>query len=116
MIPPRGTPHKNPITPDSGFFRIGQKVIIMIIGKVVGKVISTRKNEALVGCKFLVVEILSSMTNDNTKMVAVDNVGAGIGDIVLVAQGSAARLACNNGNTPVDAAVVGIVDDGTGLE
>ncbi|MBE6570949.1 MAG: ethanolamine utilization protein EutN [Ruminococcaceae bacterium] len=88
----------------------------MIIGKVVGKVISTRKNEALVGCKFLVVEILSSMTNDNTKMVAVDNVGAGIGDIVLVAQGSAARLACNDGNTPVDAAVVGIVDDGTGLE
>lgn len=88
----------------------------MIIGKIVGKVISTRKNDALVGCKFLVVEVLSSMTNDNTKMVAVDNVGAGIGDVVLVAQGNAARLACSDCNTPVDAAVVGIVDDGTGLE
>lgn len=88
----------------------------MIIGKVVGKVISTRKNEALVGCKFLVVEIVSSMTNDKTKMVAVDNVGAGFGDIVLVTQGSAARLTCGDGNVPVDAAVVGIVDDGTGLE
>ena len=88
----------------------------MIIGKVVGKVISTRKNEDLVGCKLLVVEILSSMKNDKTKMVAVDNVGAGIGDIVLVAQGSAARLACHDSKTPVDAAVVGIVDDGTGLE
>ena len=88
----------------------------MIIGKIVGKVISTRKNDALVGCKFLVVEVLSSMTNDKTKMVAVDNVGAGIGDIVLVAQGSAARLTCGDGSTPIDAAVVGIVDDGTGLE
>ena len=88
----------------------------MIIGKVVGKVISTRKNEALVGCKFLVVEIVSSMANNKLKLVAVDNVGAGIGDIVLVSQGSAARLACGDGTTPVDAAVVGIVDDGTGLE
>lgn len=93
-----------------------EKGEFMIIGKVVGKVISTRKNEALVGCKFLVIEILSSMTNDKSKMVAVDNVGAGIGDIVLVAQGSAARLTCGDGTTPVDAAVVGIVDDGTGLE
>ena len=39
-----------------------------------------------------------------------------IGDIVLVAQGNAARLACSDVNTPVDAAVVGIVDDGAGLE
>lgn len=88
----------------------------MIIGKVVGKVISTRKNEDLIGCKFLVIEILSSMSKDKSKLVAVDNVGAGIGEIVLVTCGSAARLACGDGTTPVDAAVVGIVDDGTGLE
>ena len=88
----------------------------MIIGKVVGKIVSTRKNEALVGSKFLVIEIVSSMTKDKTKLVAVDNVGAGIGEIVLVTQGSAARLTCGDGNVPTDAAVVGIVDDGIVLE
>ena len=56
------------------------------------------------------------MTKDKTKLVAVDNVGAGIGEIVLVTQGSAARLTCGDGNVPTDAAVVGIVDDGIGLE
>jgi ethanolamine utilization protein EutN len=88
----------------------------MIIGKVVGKVISTRKNEDLVGCKFLVVEVVSSMANEKAKLVAVDNVGAGFGDVVMVVQGSAARLTCGDGSIPIDAAVVGIVDDGTGLE
>lgn len=88
----------------------------MIIGKIVGMVISTRKNEALVGSKFLVAEIDPSMIKGNTKIVAVDNVGAGIGDTVLIAQGAAARLACNDSSSPIDAAVVGIIDNGIGLE
>lgn len=46
----------------------------------------------------------------------IDNVGAGIGDFVLVAEGSSARIGCGQENSPVDAAIVGIIDDGTGLE
>ena len=87
----------------------------MIVGKVVGSVVSTRKNENLVGSKFMVVEPLAELGNPNKKIVAVDNVGAGIGELVLVALGSAARLGCNMSEAPVDAAIVGIIDNGTGL-
>ena len=51
----------------------------------------------------------------NGRIVAVDNVGAGIGEIVLVALGSAARIGCDMENAPVDAAIVGIVDNSIGL-
>lgn len=88
----------------------------MIIGKVVGSVVSTRKNENLVGNKFLIVEPLRSMKASGNNIVAIDNVGAGIGEVVLVATGSAARIGCGKENQPVDAAIVGIVDDGTELE
>jgi len=86
----------------------------MIIGKVVGSIVSTRKNEKLIGSKFMVVEPVSSMGNG--RMVAVDNVGAGIGEFVIVALGSAARVGTDTEGAPVDAAIVGIVDDGEGLE
>lgn len=88
----------------------------MIIGKVVGSVVATRKNEHLVGSKFLIVEPFKNMEQGSERFVAVDNVGAGIGEIVLVAKGSAARIGCNTESSPVDAAIVGIVDDGIGLE
>ena len=81
----------------------------MIIGKVIGSVVSTRKNENLVGSKFMIVEPQSGDTNN--KIVAVDNVGAGIGERVLVAFGSAARIGCDKKNAPIDAAIVGIVDE-----
>ncbi len=87
----------------------------MIVGKVVGSVVSTRKNDNLVGSKFMVVEPLAELGNPNKKIVAVDNVGAGIGELVLVALGSAARIGCNMSDAPVDAAIVGIIDNGTGL-
>ena len=87
----------------------------MIVGKVVGSVVSTRKNEKLVGSKFMVVEPIAEIGNPDEKIVAVDNVGAGIGEIVLVAIGSAARIGCGMTDAPVDAAIVGIVDSGTGL-
>jgi len=88
----------------------------MIVGKVVGSVIATRKNENLIGSKFLIVEPLAYMQGEKNRIVAVDHVGAGIGEIVLVATGSAARIGCGLEKSPIDAAIVGIVDDGTGLE
>jgi ethanolamine utilization protein EutN len=87
----------------------------MIVGKVVGSIIATRKNEKLVGGKFLIVEPFAKMEHQG-RFVAIDNVGAGIGEVVLVATGSAARIGCNMNDSPVDAAIVGIVDDGIGLE
>lgn len=82
----------------------------MIIGKVTGSVVSTRKNERLIGSKFMVVQPVSGM-GDGKAIVAVDNVGAGIGEYVLVATGSAARVGCEKANAPIDAAIVGIIDD-----
>jgi len=83
----------------------------MIIGKIVGSVIATRKNENLSGNKFLIVEAMKELGFGNSeRIVAVDNVGAGIGEIVLVATGSAARVCCGNENSPIDAMIVGIVD------
>lgn len=87
----------------------------MIVGKVIGSIVSTRKNENLVGNKFMVVEPLEGMGNPENKIVAIDNIGAGIGELVLVATGSAARIGCNMESSPVDAAIVGIVDDGIGM-
>ncbi|MBR7132133.1 MAG: EutN/CcmL family microcompartment protein [Clostridia bacterium] len=86
----------------------------MIVGKVVGSVVATRKNERLLGSKFMIVEPIENMS-ENGRIVAVDNVGAGIGEIVLVATGSAARVGCDMDNAPVDAAIVGIVDNSIGL-
>ncbi len=85
----------------------------MIIGKVTGSVVSTRKNEKLIGSKFLLIKPIKEMQNDETGdvFVAVDVIGAGIGDVVMVARGSAARLACPDHEAPCDAAVVGIIDD-----
>ncbi|CDD65818.1 putative uncharacterized protein [Firmicutes bacterium CAG:882] len=90
----------------------------MIVGKVVGSLVSTRKNDNLIGSKFMIVEPLEKMQSGqagNSRIVAVDNVGAGIGETVLVATGSAARVGCGMPDAPIDAAIVGIVDDGMGL-
>lgn len=88
----------------------------MIVGKVVGSIVSTRKSDKLIGNKFMVVEPLDKMKSATVQLVAIDNIGAGIGEIVLVAQGSAARIGCDLEQAPVDAAIVGIVDEGIGLE
>ena len=88
----------------------------MLAGKVVGSVVSTRKSDKLIGNKFMIVEIVGSMAADGRKIIAIDHIGAGIGEYVLVAQGSAARIGCDMPDAPVDAAIVGIIDDGTRLE
>ena len=87
----------------------------MLIGKVVGSVVSTRKCENLVGNKFMIVEPIPSLKVAN-RIVAIDKIGAGIGELVLVAQGSAARVGCAMESAPIDAAIVGIIDEGQNLE
>lgn len=84
----------------------------MIIGKVVGSLFSTRKSEKLVGNKFMIVEPVETMKTVGERVVAIDIIGAGIGEYVLVAQGSAARIGCDMADAPVDAAIVGIIDEG----
>lgn len=83
----------------------------MLIGKVIGTVIATRKDEKLVGSKFLIVQplALDGAPNDRP-LVAVDTVGAGVGERVLYVTGSVSPLAVRRNDTPVDAAVVGIID------
>lgn len=88
----------------------------MLIGKVTGSVVSTRKSDNLVGNKFMIVDILEHMKNGAKQIIAIDKIGAGIGEYVLVAQGSAARIGTGMKDAPIDAAIVGIIDDGTGLE
>ena len=98
--------------PSRGRLTLERKKSSMIIGKVIGSVVSTRKNENLVGNKFMIVEPIEKISEINTKIIAVDNIGAGIGEYVLVALGSAARIGCGKESAPIDAAIVGIVDDG----
>ncbi|ARC85451.1 ethanolamine utilization EutN/carboxysome family protein [Clostridium argentinense CDC 2741] len=83
----------------------------MIIGEVVGNLWATRKDENLSGFKFLVVRKLDSKgeKTDNT-IVAVDSVGAGIGDQVLIVSGSSARYVIGDKKAPIDATIVGIID------
>jgi len=80
----------------------------MLIGKVIGSVVATRKNEKLTGSKFLIVE--STHGCEPSRVVAIDQIGAGTGEFVLVTLGSAARACFDDPSTPVDAMIVGIVD------
>lgn len=83
----------------------------MYLAKVRGNVVSTMKLPSLTGCKLLVIEKLNEdLTPQGTTEVAVDIVGAGDGEIVLVSKGSSARYVLSDKGTPIDAAVVGIVD------
>jgi len=89
----------------------------MILARVEGSVIATKKNAKMTGHKFLVVRPLvidspkaTAFKPGANTLVAVDSLGAGEGDVVLVVQGSSARLAAENRDSPVDAVVIGIVD------
>ena len=82
----------------------------MLKGIVRDNIVSTRKQESLVGSKFLEVQLIENNQLTEKFIIAVDSVGAGIGETVLVTLGSSARLALTNTNAPVDAVIVGIVD------
>ncbi|MDD6685392.1 MAG: EutN/CcmL family microcompartment protein, partial [Lachnospiraceae bacterium] len=69
-----------------------------------------------VGNKFMIVEPLRHMSADTRQIIAIDVIGAGIGEYVMVAQGSAARIGCDMPDAPVDAAIVGIIDEGGIIE
>ena len=60
----------------------------------------------------MIVEPVKEMYSKGNRLVAIDIIGAGIGEYVLVAEGSAARIGCDMSDAPVDAAIVGIVDEG----
>ncbi len=82
----------------------------MLKGIIRGNVVSTRKKEELVGAKFMEVQIIENGNITDKYLIAIDSVGAGIGETVLVTTGSSARLALSNVNAPCDAVIVGIVD------
>jgi microcompartment protein CcmK/EutM len=83
----------------------------MLMGRVVGTVVSTRKDEELVGLKFLLVKQIDSNLVESEKfVVAADAVGAGMGEVVLYASGSSARQTIATNNRPVDATIMAIVD------
>lgn len=83
----------------------------MILARVVGTVVATRKDERLLGSKFLLVRTIDPHGKDEAGyVVTVDTVDAGFGDRVLVVSGSSARMASGLKDSPVDAAIVGVVD------
>ena len=83
----------------------------MILAKIVGTVVATRKDERLVSNKLLVARGIDPQGRmDGAYLVAVDTVDAGVGETVLIVSGSSARMASGMKDCPVDAAIVGIVD------
>ena len=82
----------------------------MVKGIIRGNIVSTRKQDSLIGSKFMEVQLIENGKLTEKYIVAIDSVGAGIGETVLVTLGSSARLALNNTSAPADAVIVGIVD------
>ena len=83
----------------------------MLLARVVGNVVATKKDARLEGRKLLVIEsITPAGEGRGSHLVAVDAVGAGVGETVLAVQGSSARMTEGLKDVPVDTAIVGIVD------
>ena len=82
----------------------------MLKGIIRGNIVSTRKQESLVGSTFMEVELVENGNLTGKYIIAIDSVGAGIGETVLITTGSSARLALHNTSSPADAVIVGIVD------
>ena len=83
----------------------------MLLAKIVGTVVATRKDPRLVSNKLLVVRPVDPRgKGDGNYLVAVDTVDAGVGETVLIVSGSSARMASGMKDCPVDAAIVGIID------
>ncbi len=84
----------------------------MMIAKVIGTLVATRKHERLVGSKIQIVQPLDhkGLEPKGDPIVAVDAVGAGVGERVCVVLGSAARRGVDDNTCPVDATIVGIID------
>jgi microcompartment protein CcmK/EutM len=86
----------------------------MFLAKVIGNVVATQKNEKFQGMKLMLIQPYiakeQTLTPSGSSVVAVDSVGAGLGECVLFTQGSSARLTPTTKEAPVDAVIIGIVD------
>lgn len=83
----------------------------MIIGRIIGNIVATRKDPRLEGMKLLLVRPITLRGEDESGyLVAVDTVGAGYREKVLVVSGSSARMADGMKDKPIDAAIIGIID------
>lgn len=85
----------------------------MQLAVVIGSVWSTRKDERLRGEKLMIIKPIN-LLNEHISIlpiIAIDTIGAGIGEIVLVVNGSTARSVAKDSQSPVDAAIIGIVDN-----
>ena len=83
----------------------------MKVGRVIGTVNSTVKDAYLVGLKLLLTDILDGTGNVIEKSIlAADTCGAGVGDMVIISQGSAARIPAKTNASPVDASIVAVID------
>ena len=89
----------------------------MFVAKVTGSIVATQKVDSMVGRKLLVVEPYrldpedrQTLVTTGRTFVAVDTVGAGEGEYVLITQGSSARLTPETKNLPIDTVIIGIVD------
>jgi ethanolamine utilization protein EutN len=89
----------------------------MFVAKVTGSLVATQKVDSMVGHKLLVVEPYRVDPQDRNRLVAtgrtfvaVDTVGAGEGEYVLITQGSSARLTPETKNLPIDTVIVGLID------
>ncbi len=89
----------------------------MFVAKVTGSIVSTQKVDSMIGQKLLMVEPFrlepkdrQSMVTTGRTFIAVDALGAGVGDMVLITQGSSARFTTETGKLPIDCVIIGIVD------
>ncbi|SHH86645.1 EutN/CcmL family microcompartment protein [Clostridium grantii] len=82
----------------------------MIAARLIDSIWATRKSESLSGLKFMLAEEIGGV-NEGRRFVVVDIISAGIGDRVIVSTGSSARRMLGNDDIPVDAVVIGIIDD-----
>lgn len=88
----------------------------MLIARLVDHIWATRKTDDLVGYKFMLAQVIDGSPGEGRKIVVVDTISAGIGDRVLVSQGSSARKMLGDDSLPIDAVVVGIIDEDCDFE
>lgn len=83
----------------------------MHIGKVIGNVVATRKDETLTGSKLMLTQPLDiDLKANGDPLIMVDTVGAGIGEVVMYTTGTASRNAAEKPDAAIDAAIIGIID------
>lgn len=84
----------------------------MKIGRVIGTVVATRKDDSLIGSKLMITQPLNfNKEEEGSPLIAVDVVGTGVGELVMYTEGTAARNAVKKPNSSINAAIIGIIDN-----